>query len=92
MKYVWFEIGIQLGVPRSKLKEFSKEEDPLAAALDYWLNGNVDDVPVSWKSIVAALNSSHVGEVGLAKTIGKKYCQQEENSLKMKDKGQVSST
>ena len=59
--------------------EFKKRDDPLAAAVDYWLRGNVEDVSVSWKSIVVALKSSHVGETGLAKRISSKYCQQEEN-------------
>ena len=71
----WFKIGVQFGVPRHKLKEFEKEDDPLSAVIDYWLNGN-SKVPVSWRSVVAALESSHVGETGLASTIKKKYCQQ----------------
>ena len=59
------------------LKEFQKEDDPLAAAVDYWLNGNVERVPVSWRSIVAALNSTCVWENLLAKRISEKYCQQQ---------------
>ena len=71
----WFKIGIQLGIPRGKLKEFEKEDDPLSAIIDYWLSGNVgEDDPVSWRSIVAALESSHVDEPGLANRISKKYC------------------
>ena len=72
----WFKIGVQLGVSRGKLKEFEKEDDPLSAVIDYWLNCNVKDseVSVSWRSVVAALESSHVGETGLASRISKKYC------------------
>ena len=71
-----FKIGVQLGVPHHKLKEFEKEADPLSAVIDYWLSGNVEGVPVSWRSIVAALKSNHVGETGLANRISRKYCQQ----------------
>ena len=75
--YKWSKIGVQLSIPYYKLKEFKKEDDPLAAAVDYWLNGNVEGVPVSWRSIVEALKSS--GETGLAKRIEKKYCPQQNN-------------
>ena len=68
------KIGIQLGIPYNKLKEFEKEDDPLAAVIDYWLRGNVEGVPVNWKSIVDVLKSSHVDENGLAKRIALKYC------------------
>ena len=76
----WFRIGIQLGIPHYKLKEFEEERDPLSAIIEYWLNGNVLEsaaVPISWKSIVAALKADSVGEPGLAEQIYKKYCQQE---------------
>ena len=73
-----FKIGIQLGISHSKLKEFEREDDPLSAIVNFWLRGNVQSVPVSWKSIVEALKSRHVGETGLANTISKKYCQEEE--------------
>ena len=69
----WFKIGIQLGVPRHKLKEFEKDSDPLSAVVDYWLKGNVEDVLISWKSVMKALEC--VEEKGLAKMISKKYCE-----------------
>ena len=77
MKHRWFTIGIQLGVPHHKLKEFEKEEDSLSAVIDYCLRGNVEGVPLSWISVVKALQSFHVGETGLAKRIKNKYCQNE---------------
>ena len=79
VKTKWLEIGIQLGIPRSKLLEFKKEDDPLSAVVDYWLRGNVTEsvVPISWESIVTALKSKYVGEPGLAEEITKEYCQQE---------------
>lgn len=72
----WLEIGVQLGIPYSKLKMFEEEDNPLAASLDYWLKGNVAGVPITWKSIVHTLQ--YVGEVGLAEEIHKKYYQQED--------------
>lgn len=83
--YKWLKIGVQLGIPRSMLMIFKREDDPLVAAIDYWLNGNVEDVPLSWKSVVTALNSKHVGEPGLAKKISKKYC----NSVEKKGKSNI---
>ena len=74
-----FKIGIQLGIPRNKLEELEGEQDPLSAIVNYWLRGNVKDVPLSWRSIVKALTSKHVGEMGLANVIDKKYCQEEES-------------
>ena len=71
VKYKWFEICVQLDIPYHKLMEFRKEDDSFAAAVNYWLNGNA----ASWKSVVAALKSSHVGETGLADRINKNYCQ-----------------
>ena len=75
IKTKWFEVGIQLGIPRNKLLEFKEEHDPLSAVVDYWIRGNVteSDVPISWPSIVEALKSEYVGEPGLAEQISKKY-------------------
>ena len=77
------EIGLQLGIPRSKLMEFKKEDDPLSAVVDYWLQGNVLEpaIPVCWKSIVEALNSEYVGELALAEKISKKHCQEEDTKI-----------
>ena len=74
MKYKWRDIGLKLHVAYHKLKEFEKEGDPFAAVMNYWLKGNVKDVPVTWRSIVTVLESSSVDERGLAKTMMKKYC------------------
>ncbi len=73
----WHKIGVQLGIPRNKLLEFEEERDPLSAVVDYWLKGNVAElvVPISWKSIVTALESDYIGELGLAGQIRKQYCQ-----------------
>lgn len=78
IKTKWFVIGIQLGIPLYKLEEFKGKEDPFSAAVDYWFRGEAEEsggLPVSWKSIVVALRSEHVGNPALAETIRKKYCQ-----------------
>ena len=72
------QIGIQLGVPHSKMEMFKKGEDVLSTVVNFWLNGNVPDVPVCWESIVAALESTHVGEIGLAMALRAKYCGQQD--------------
>ena len=69
-----YEIGIQLGIPHSKLMEFEKSNRLLPTAVDYWLSGNVPDVPITWASVVAALKSEQVGETGRAMIISTKYC------------------
>lgn len=81
VKFKWFEICSQLGVPHGKLMEFKKEDDPIAAGVDYWLNENVEGVPVSWRLIVKALQSGRVRETQLAQRISDKYCQQEGTGL-----------
>ena len=82
LKTKCFEIGIQLGIPHSKMLEFKKGDEPLSAAVDYWLQGNVTEsvVPISWKTIVEALKSEYIGEPALAKRIGNKYCQQDDEN------------
>ena len=80
MRYKWWDIGLKLGVPYHKLKEFEEEKNQLAALMNYWLNGNVKDVPVTWRSIVAALEASSVDESGLAMTLECKYCQSKSDS------------
>ena len=74
VKYKWFSIGVQLGIPPHKLKEF--EKDSLVETVDYFLKGNVEGVPLSWDSIVTALKSDHVGEPALAKHLQNVYTKQ----------------
>ena len=69
--YKWFQIGVKLGVPYHKLKEFEEEKDPLAAIIDYGLKGNIEGSPFSWKSIVEALKEI---DNSLARRIENKYC------------------
>ena len=67
IQYKWFDVGIHLGIPHHKLKEFEKEDNSFAAAIDYWLKGNIQNVQVSWEYLVASLKS--LGEFSLAETI-----------------------
>ena len=75
-------IGIQLGVPFSKLKSFEFEalsnDEKFTSIVDYWLRDNTN-VKVTWNSIVAVLKSVSVDEVVLANRIHKKFCQPEES-------------
>ncbi len=68
-------IGVQLGVPHHKMMEFERSYDPLTAVIDYCLRGNVEGVPLTWRSVVDALICPHVDEPGLAKHIEEKYCE-----------------
>ena len=76
ISHKWLEFGTQLGVPHHKLMLFKKEDDPLLACLNYWREGNVKDSPVSWESIVKALESEHIGENILAESVRAMYCHQ----------------
>ena len=69
----WHKIGIQLGIPKNKLDEFQNLDDPLSEVINYWLQGNVKGDPVSWETIIEALRTKHVDELGLATTI-QDYC------------------
>lgn len=66
-----------MGMPYHVLEEFKKELDPLAAVINYWLKGNVEEVQVCWLSIVETLKTPHVMELGLAEKICAKYCPQD---------------
>ncbi len=79
VKHKAFDVGIQLGVPLDKMLVFKQNDDILSAAVNYWLCGNVSDVPVTWKSVAEALESDFVGEAGLANKIKTKYCHCEDS-------------
>ena len=70
----WYEIGIQLGIPRLKLEKLKNDKDPLTAIVDYWLLGNIKDVQVSWAKLVSVLRTDHVDESGVAARISKEHC------------------
>lgn len=83
MVYKWIDICVMLEIPYGKLMEFEKDQNPLIASINFWLRGNVEDVSVSWRSIVKALKSESVKETGLAEIISKKYCNQEESGKRL---------
>lgn len=64
-----------MGVPDHKLKEFLSKDDPLVCIVDYWLKGNVEEVPISWPSIEKVLRD--MNENKLASRIRDAYCKQE---------------
>ena len=69
------------------LEDLRMKDDPLSAVVECWLQGNAkNSLPLSWKSIVSALNSNHVSEWGLAERIEKKYCHGEET---VNDEGEI---
>ena len=78
VKREYHSIGVQLGIPEYKLKEFAEERDRLSATINYWLEGNVtgdDAPPISWSTIVNALE--YIDKPQLAKEIKEKYCQKQ---------------
>ncbi len=68
------QIGVQLGLLPHKIREFQKKDDPMGLIIEFWLGGNVEGVTPSWQSIVTALKSDHVGEIGLGNRIHERYC------------------
>ena len=71
----WFSIGVQLGVSYSKLQEIGANYQTVdrccCEVISFWLNGNTP-VAVNWKSLVEVLESSMVGEKGLARRLREK--------------------
>ena len=65
----WFSIGVQLGINPAKLQEieinYRTADRCFSEVISFWLNGNTP-VPVSWISLVEALESPFVNEKGLA--------------------------
>ncbi len=89
VKHKLVQISVQLGIPLNKIKEFKKEDDPLSEVIDYWLKGNVKGVPLTWKSIVKALESTHVDEEALAERIKKTYCHNEGDEQELNDNSEI---
>ena len=65
----WFQIGVQLGVSESKLREIEADHHTaqrrFSEVISFWIRGNTH-VPVTWKSLSQLLESSFVNERGLA--------------------------
>jgi hypothetical protein len=79
----WFQIGVQLGVGESKLRQIETDYHTLdrrfSEMISFWLNGNTQ-VDVTWMSLVQVLESRFVSEKGLANQL------REKAGLKLDDK------
>jgi hypothetical protein len=68
----WFQIGVQLGVDESKLRQIETDYHTLdrrfSEMISFWLNGNTQ-VAVTWMSLVQVLESRFISEKGLAKQL-----------------------
>ena len=67
------QLAVGLGIPNDKIHQIEKGEYPLADAIDYWLRGNISNVPITYQYLCDTLASAAVGEWGLAQTIQKKH-------------------
>ena len=71
----WFQIGVQLGVGESKLRQIESDYHTLdrrfSEMISFWLNGNTQ-VPMTWTSLVQVLESHFVSEKGLANQLREK--------------------
>ena len=69
---VWMKVCTELGIPFSVQKNARREfpndtEGAFFECLVHWLDGNVDESPVMWRTVLDALKSSE--KVELAKEI-----------------------
>lgn len=78
----WFEIGRYLDIDEINLA-FIRESEQLRDSsmrlnevIDFWLNMNTS-VPKTWISVVDALKSSDVDQIGLAETLENQFLQAE---------------
>jgi hypothetical protein len=71
----WFQIGVQLGVNESKLRQIETDYQILdrrfSEMISFWLSGNTL-VAVTWMSLVQVLESRFVNEKGLANQLREK--------------------
>ena len=71
----WFQIGVQLGVSESKLRQIRADNHTVhmyfTEMISFWLNGNTQ-VAVSWESIINVLESHFVDEKSLANQLREK--------------------
>ena len=72
----WFQIGIQLGVDETKLRQIEADHRTadrcLSEVIMFWLNGNTN-IDITWNSLIKALEASIVNEKGLAKSLIQKH-------------------
>ena len=85
VSHKWFNIGLQLDVPRFQLNIIKTDEtgamERLQSMLDYWMN-NASDTLLSWQVLADALKTRTVSESRLARELEERYCSPEDrNSL-----------
>ena len=78
----WYEIGIQLDIPKGALDNVQMERFTLAKSmihmLEYWMQ---HDPSPSWSHIIDALKSPSVGNYQLAEELEEKYCGSEKQCI-----------
>jgi hypothetical protein len=71
----YYSIGVQLGVPETKIEEiemdYQKADRRFSEVIKFWLRGNTR-VAASWKSLVKVLELPFIGEKGLAMRLKEK--------------------
>jgi len=79
VSHMWFDIGLQLGVPLHRIHsintEKSSEEAGLVHMLDYWMNNAADP---SWEDLVNALKNVRL--FWLAMEVEIEYCSPDDHS------------
>ena len=82
VRHMWREICIQLNISNKKLQDFEKFDDPFTECLDYWLDGNTD-VPITWGSVVRALESPDLSYNFMAQRLREKWTTSKESEEKV---------
>ena len=71
----WYDIGVQLDLSDTKLHEIEADyhfmHRRFSEVINFWLKGNTL-IPVTWESLIDALESPPVNERGLAKELREK--------------------
>ena len=71
----WYDIGVQLDLSDTELHEIEANyhftNRQFSAVINFWLRGNTL-IPMTWESLIKALESPPVNERGLAKKLREK--------------------
>ena len=87
----WYHLGMQLNVKCGALDrirvQFFDPRDQLLEMFKVWVDSNTD---ASWKTLVKALRSQHVGASRLASRLETKYCVEVDRSTNVSSLSSVS--